>query len=434
MKQYESYKPSGVEFIGDIPEHWEVEKLKYLVNINSRTLTEKTDKSYMLKYIDIRSVNYLGLIGQPEQMLFEKSPSRARRIVANGDVIISTVRTYLKAIAYLENVENNWIASTGFAVLESSRKIISPYLYAFVVSKYFIEQVSFRSVGVTYPSINISDLGDIKLALPPLQEQEQIAKFLDTKNRQIEKFIKEKQHQIALLEEQKEAIINQAVTKGLDDSIEFKDSGIEWLGYIPIHWQYAKLKYITNQIVDGTHFTPKYQNIGIPFLRVTDLHNEKINLSKVKYISKEEHKELTKRCNPEQGDLLLSKNGTIGLTKIINWDFEFSIFVSLCLIKMNKNLIVPSFLEYEIKSKVFVQQLAEGGKITSITNLHLEMIREMISLLPPLNEQQEIVKHIKIETSRIDEVITQIQQEIDLIKEYKISLISEVVTGQIDVR
>ena len=110
----------------------------------------------------------------------------------------------------------------------------------------------------------------------------------------------------------------------------YKDSGIPWLGEVPEHWEVKRLKFLTNKIVDGAHFTPTYVNEGVPFLRVTDIQEKNIDMEKIKYIPLEEHQELIKRCNPQKGDLLLSKNGTIGISKKIDWNWEFSIFVSLC--------------------------------------------------------------------------------------------------------
>lgn len=211
----------------------------------------------------------------------------------------------------------------------------------------------------------------------------------------------------------------------------YKDSGVEWIGEIPEHWTSVKLKHVTNQISDGTHFTPTYCDSGIPFLRVTDIHNESIDLDRVKFISYEEHTELIKRCEPEKGDLLLSKNGTIGLTKIVDWDWEFSIFVSLCLIKF-KSTFSPELFSFLFQSDVVEQQISESSKKSTVTNLHLDKIRELKLLLPPLPEQQAIVTYLNEKTTLIDDLIKKKQEKIQLFKENRTALINQVVTKGLD--
>lgn len=208
----------------------------------------------------------------------------------------------------------------------------------------------------------------------------------------------------------------------------YKYSGINGVGDIPIHWELKKVKYVTNQIIDGAHFTPTYVEEGVPFLRVTDIQSEKIDLQNVKRIPVEEHDALIKRCKPEIGDLLLSKNGTIGITKLVDWDWEFSIFVSLCLIKFKTDLIKPDFFSFFFQSEGTIQQIAEGSKKTSVTNLHLEKIKELVLTLPPFEEQESIVEFLGVKTSQIDNLIQKKQQMIALLEEEKTAVINEAVT------
>lgn len=211
----------------------------------------------------------------------------------------------------------------------------------------------------------------------------------------------------------------------------YKDSGIEWLGEIPEHWEVSKLKYLTHKIVDGTHFTPTYTETGVPFLRVTDLKNEKINLDKTKFISIEEHKKLIKRCNPNKGDILLSKNGTIGITKVVDWNFPFSIFVSVCLIKP-RPLLNSYFFSNLFGSKAVEVQITESGQTTSVTNLHLEKIRELKCVLPPLSEQTIIANFLDYKLEQINRFISKKKQLIALLKEQKAAIINQAVTKGLD--
>lgn len=208
-------KPSGVEWLGDVPEHWDIKRLKYLSTVNDDSLPETTDPDYELLYVDISSVDPdLGII-RKEQMLFAGAPSRARRIVKEGDTIVSTVRTYLRAISSVIEPENNLIVSTGFAVIRP-RKISKDYLSAVVRTQYFIEEVVSRSMGVSYPAINASEIGNIYIPLPPLSEQQSIAACIDCETAKIDALSAKVITVIERLKEYRTSLISAAVTGKID--------------------------------------------------------------------------------------------------------------------------------------------------------------------------------------------------------------------------
>jgi len=209
-------KTSGIEWLGDIPAHWEIKPLKYFVTYNDEALPNSTDKNFKLNYIDISNVNKDGEIDEIVEYTFQDAPSRARRIVKRGDVILSTVRTYLKAIAKIEDDEDV-IVSTGFAVLRPKININSEFLNSAVRANYFIEEVCANSFGVSYPAINASDLVTLKLAVPnSVQEQKEISHFLKTETSKIDKTISTIEKEITLVEEYKTALIAEAVTGKID--------------------------------------------------------------------------------------------------------------------------------------------------------------------------------------------------------------------------
>ncbi|MEH2004479.1 restriction endonuclease subunit S [Nostoc sp.] len=216
---------------------------------------------------------------------------------------------------------------------------------------------------------------------------------------------------------------------------KYKDSGVEWLGAIPEHWKAVRLKHITNQIIDGAHFTPTYVNEGIPFLRVTDIvqaKNNSINMNNIKFIPEEEHNTLSIRCKPEKGDLLYSKNGTIGVPRIVDWDFDFSIFVSLCLIKVIKPKVNIEFLQYSLLGKLTETQINIGAKSNTVTNLHLDKIKEFWATLPPLDEQKAIAQFLDHKTKQIDDLIAKKETLLEKLDEKRTALISHAVTKGID--
>lgn len=203
-------KDSDIEWIGKIPEDWEVVKLKDICYERKELLSNNTDGNYFFKYVDIGSVEFgLGIIDK-EAVLFKNAPSRARKAVHEGDIIISTVRTYLKAIARIE--EENLIVSTGFCVLVNKKNISNSFLKCTIESNYYTETVSSLSTGISYPAITSEKMLSIKVPVPPLSEQNQIVEFLDTKTAQIDKLIQDKEMLIEQYEKYKKSMIYEYVT------------------------------------------------------------------------------------------------------------------------------------------------------------------------------------------------------------------------------
>lgn len=204
-------KDSGIEWLGEIPEHWEVKKLKYVATINDEVLPEKTDEDYEIEYVEISGVKSgIGIVDTLNYR-FKDAPSRARRIVRDGDVLVSTVRTYLKSIAKVDSPSDNLIASTGFAVVRS-RKIDSDYTGYLFYSEPLIGEIISLSTGVSYPAINSSQIGDISIPIPPIEEQQSIAKQIDAECQRIDLQVDRTQKLIELLKEYRQALISEVVT------------------------------------------------------------------------------------------------------------------------------------------------------------------------------------------------------------------------------
>jgi type I restriction enzyme, S subunit len=198
--------------IGEIPRHWEVKRIKEVSDINKRTLTDKTPDNYEFDYIDIGSVTY-GVHGfSSERMTFDNSPSRARRIVKQGDTIISTVRTYLKAIASIDDEVSDLIVSTGFAVVSPKKSVFSKYFSYWLTANYTIDEICALSTGVSYPATNASAISNLFCLVPPISEQKAIADYLDTKTSQIDQIIQTINTQIEKLKELRKTLINDVVT------------------------------------------------------------------------------------------------------------------------------------------------------------------------------------------------------------------------------
>jgi type I restriction enzyme S subunit len=205
-------KDSGVEWLGEIPTNWSVRRLKFLASINDEALSEKTDPQFDMIYVDIGGVDKIQGIQERQDYLFEISPSRARRIVRDGDVIISTVRTYLRAIAPIKAPECNQIVSTGFAVIRPTSRLKSDYAAYALRATHFVENIVANSTGVSYPAVEATKVASFSLAFPELMEQERIAAFLDKETEKIDKLTSRIREAITRLREYRTALISTAVT------------------------------------------------------------------------------------------------------------------------------------------------------------------------------------------------------------------------------
>ncbi len=269
---YPEYKESGVQWLRQVPGHWEVKRLKYSATINDEALPETTDPDFEFSYVDIGSVNPVEDITNMETMTFENAPSRARRKVAPGDTIVSTVRTYLRATAPILESAETLIVSTGFAVIQP-RKLLSGFLAYALRESSFVESVVARSTGVSYPAVNASEIGDIAIPLPSEDEQTAIADFLDREMGRIDTLVAKKRRLIALLKEKRTARISRTVTCGLpadaarefglEPHTRFKDSGIEWLGQVPEGWEVLPFTKFVNDKSDYRGKMPEKTDNGI---------------------------------------------------------------------------------------------------------------------------------------------------------------------------
>ena len=205
-------KDSEIEWIGEVPEHWELKRIKEVAYINNKTLSDKTPNNYKFDYVDIGSVTYGAKSFISESMTFDNAPSRARRIVKKGDTIISTVRTYLKAITSIDNEVSNLIVSTGFCVISPKKKLFSKYLSYLVTSNFIVDNICAFSTGVSYPATNASVISNLSCLILPLNEQKAIADYLDTKTAQIDQIIQTINAQIEKLKELRKTLINDVVT------------------------------------------------------------------------------------------------------------------------------------------------------------------------------------------------------------------------------
>ena len=364
-------------------------------------------------------------IEQYQGFSFENAPSRARRIVRAGDVIVSTVRTYLKAVASIHD-DKDVIVSTGFAVIRP-KEVDSRFLAYSLANHYFVEMVSSRSTGVSYPAINASAMVNIKNILPPNDIQKCIADYLDRKTEAVDTAISDKEKLIRLLEEQRTSVICSAVTKGIDSTAEMKDSGNEWLGYIPSHWRVVPAKALFAQSKEIRHETDAQLTASQKYGIISqDDYMERQNY---KIVLADKGLENWKHVEPN--DFIISLRSFQGGLEIsyipgcITWHY---------IVLKPKAGVEPEYFKWLFKSPRYIQALQRTANfIRDGQDLRFSNFVQVPLPLIPMDEQKEIADYLNKKTARIDSIIADVTEQIKKLKEYRQSIISAVVTGKVAV-
>lgn len=429
--RYDKYKDSGIEWIGEIPEHWEVRRMKNVCSTNNASLSDKTSEEFEFDYVDIGSVSFELGIHKTEKYTFQNAPSRARKIARFGDIIVSTVRTYLRAIDIINSEEKEkYIYSTGFAILSPLKNILSEFMIYICRSEYFTNQVSIYSTGINYPSINDTALKMINIVIPTLSEQQSIATYLDQKCGEIDELITLQEEMITKLQSYKQSVITEAVTKGLDKNIPLKDSGVEWIGEIPEHWVCTVFKkFLSEPMQYGANEPAEECNYNDPrYIRITDIKDDgtlRDDTFKSLPFEKAQEYMLTK------GDLLFARSGaTVGKTFLYKEDYAACFAGYLIKARCNKNDLLPNFVFYYTLSNVYQNWKNSIFIQSTIQNIGADKYSVMPIIVPPLSEQQFIADYLDRKCGEIDKLISIKQQKIEKLKDYKKSLIFECVTGK----
>ncbi len=414
--------------------------LKHLACFNPEQLPEWTNPDRLITYIDIGNVRTGSLVSQPTGYTFSSAPSRARRLVRQGDVIFSTVRPYLRAI-YRFSSPTESVVSTGFAVIRPGSGIDSAFLFYSVVNEQFINSINAQAVGASYPAVDPSVLENQMVRVPPLDEQRAIARFLDRKSRRIARFIHARQRMIALLNEQKQAIIHQAVTRGLDPDIPLKPSGIDWLGDIPAHWNLIPSGRLMTGVGQGwSPIAGDEEDDGEQWsvLTLSAVKGGKFNPEARKPIPSSAPVRRDLEIQP--GDVFLTRANTrqlVGDVALVGWAPPRLIYSDLIYrVRLDPSLILAPYFVSLMGSKVgrgYIEREARASN-ESMVKLAASRIRAWSLPVPPLHEQTDIESALERMRAEIEASIAKKRREIELLREYRTRLIADVVTGKLDIR
>lgn len=409
-------------------------RLKYYTTYNDEVISESTNPDHVINYVEIGDVNEVEGITKSTELTFEKAPSRARRIAKSGDTIISTVRTYLKAIAFVDDASDNLVVSTGFAVFRPKRGIINDRFLGYLLrSKSLIEKVVAESVGVSYPAISPSKIADFQVSLPPLPTQQKIATYLDERTTRIDALITAKENLLDLLAERRAALIIRAVTRGLDENVELKPSGVEWLGEIPVGWEVKRLRHLGLVPLKYGANEPASENDenDTRYIRITDITEDgSLKPETRRSLPFEKAKDYLM----ENHDILLARSGaTVGKSFYIPSLEEPACFAGyLIRFRANQAFINPAFMAMYLTSDLYWSWLNSSFIQATIQNVSGEKYNDLTVPLPPLDVQKTIMLVLGDELIKFKTMSTKITNSIHHLKEYRAALITAAVNGEIN--
>lgn len=428
---YPAYKPSGLDWLGAIPAHWEMKRLKHIAEVVLGKMLQngKQGDDELKPYLRSLNVQWEKVnVSDVKEMWFSKREIEKYRL-KKYDLVVSEGGEVGRTAIWNDEIPECYIQNSVHKITPGQK--INPFylLYQFVTfgkCGFFDAIVNQVSIG----HLTREKLVNLEFFLPPLAEQAAIADFLDRKTAQIDTFLALKAKAVALLKERKTAIINAAVTRGLNPAAPMKSSGIEWLGDIPAHWNVKKLRHVC-KVTDCKHLTPEYIPEGIPVVSTGNVKSYLITLDSVRMVSKQDFVKLIEGGRlPEKGDIIYSRNASVGAAAVVRSEEPFCLGQDVCLVRSKEN---QDYLELLLNSPFILDQLEQRLLGSTFRRINIEQINEFILLIPPLDEQRQIVASIEQQAVRIDTAIAQAEREAALMQEYRQALISAAVTGKMKI-
>lgn len=407
--KYEKYKDSGIEWIGEIPIHWEVCAFKRKITINN-------GKDYK-DFLDNEIYPVMGSGG---------CFAYCSKYMYDGEALLMGRKGTIDKPLYING--KFWVVDTMFYAVPTKDLCCKFAYYLALTFPY-----SLYSTSTALPSMTQTDLGNNPVAFPPLIEQQAIATYLDEKCGEINRAIDVQKKKIDLLNEMKQTIITDAVTKGLDSNATMKDSGVEWIGKIPEHWEVRRLKTLCKSIRNGYVGPTRdlYQEFGIPYIQSVHIKDGNILFEREEYYVSDEWAK--KHPKIKKGNILVVQTGDIGQIALVNAKYDLCNCHALIILDINNNVISSEFLSLYLRSNIGKELMLQTKTGALLPHLNSTQIGFTKALLSPFQEQQSIVAHIEKETTKIDTQISKANRHIELLEELKQSIITEAVTGKIKV-
>jgi type I restriction enzyme S subunit len=440
MNKYPKYKSSGVEWIGEIPEHWYLSKFKYTTDIyNGDSLNDQqkidfeSDDLEEIPYVSSKDidVNYL-TINYNNGLRIPKTNTKLKRGFKGGFLLCIEGGSSGKKMVFLEED----VCFVNKLCYFKSYNQNSKFLFYFIRGYNFQSQFYLSMTGLI-GGVSVSTIKNFELPLPPHTEQQQIVHFLDEKTEVIDRLISTKERKINLLKQKRTSLINEVITKGLNPKVKMKDSGVEWIGEIPEHWKITPLKFL-GDFQNGISKGSEYFGTGFPFMNYGDVYKNEITPNiVVGKVESTEHDR--KQYSVVRGDIFFTRTSEskddIGISSTCLTTISDCVFSGFVIrFRFHKETHLPEYSRNHFQTywkKVFIESKMD---IVTRSSLSQQVLGHVPVLIPPIKEQEQIVNHLDSLTKEMDDLVLMEQNKIDLLKEYRQSLISEVITGKIDVR
>lgn len=436
--KYAEYKDSGVDWLGEVPAHWEVAAIKHIVS------TPVTDGPH-----------------ETPEFIDEGVPFVSAEAVSSGEIDFSKIRGFISEAdhdcycqKYKPDVGDIYMvksgASTGTtAIVESDHEfsIWSPlaaircdedslprFVLNFLRSRNFQEGVTLNWSFGTQQNIGMNVIENLQVTRPSMDEQTAIASFLDAETSKIDGLVGEQRRLIELLKEKRQAVISHAVTKGLNPNAPLKPSAIQWLGDVPEHWKVTRFGWICDYISYGFTNPMPTTDEGPYMLTANDIDYGNVKYETARRTSEYAfHDLLTDKCRPKQGDLLMTKDGTLGRIAIHDGRMA-CINQSVALLRVNTERVEPEFSCLALQGGLYQTRMIYEAGGTAIKHIYISRLAKMPFAIPDVDEQNSVVEFLHQEMAKLDGLITETERAIDLLQERRTALISAAVTGKIDVR
>ena len=430
-KKYAEYQDSGAQWLGEVPNHWGVEYSKWLFE-------ERNIKATAHDEMLTASQKY-GVI--PQKMFMELEQQKVVQVLSGHDILkkaeandfVISMRSFQGGIEFSEY---SGAVSSAYVPLKPREGLsLAYYKHLFKSAPYIQALQTTTNLVRDGQALRYGNFIQVRIPLVPLEEAEKIGQFLDYETAQIDSLIAKQEKLIELLKEKRQAVISHAVTKGLNPDVKMKDSGVEWLGQVPEHWVVSLVKYQCKEITDGAHISPDLENGEHFFVSIRDIKEGIINFEDALLTSTKSYQYLVHTgCKPFAGDILFSKDGTIGQTAITPSDIDFVVASSLIIIRPKYSKITSEFLDLLLRSDIVQEQVESFVKGAALRRLSIQNLLKIWGVFPPIDEQRKIVEFVLYQLDKYKDLEAKAEKQVELLRERRTALISSAVTGKIDVR
>ena len=450
-RAYPTYRDSGVEWLGDVPAHWEVQRIKHVAEYHTSTVDKKTEDGEL----PVRLCNYIDVYYRErirsddgEFMEATASPREVARFKLNvGDILVTKDSEDWRDIAVpalVEETADDFVCGYHLGIIRPGSTAHPRFLFRAMQSVSVNEQLQTYASGVTRYGLPNAAVSDTTIAVPPLPEQHAIAAFLDRETERIDALVAKQQLLIERLEEYRSALITRTVTRGLppeaaraaglDPSPRLKPSGVEWLGGVPEHWEVLPLRRRIIAIKDGTHGTYDRVDNGVPLLSAKNIIDGQVFIGPTEsLISDEDADRITASGFPRRGDVLLTIVGSIGRTAVFDEATPLPFQRSVAFLRFRPEQ-PPDYIRWVLESRPAQDQMTNMVKMAAQGGVYLEDVVGIVGPFPPPVEQRAIAAFLDRENDQVDELSGRIETDIERLQEYRTALITAAVTGKIDVR